>query len=195
VNEAQNPAIEYDLRYLNAGIADLEAYLLSQEIYWPLAKSAPPGSPPYPRLTLGNLLLARARLSARRLTSTWRLELERLDGRLEETRQRWMSAWRQKAQREFGVRLNLWRDYLEEYRQNPEGNIDRYAYEVNRRVLLQLLEPEAGELPRAELELLSGLDQLLNAVFVSGRFVWERELERAFPAAPYWYLYGRPRAE
>ncbi len=187
--------IEYDLRYLESGLLDLEGYLLSQEMYWPVGASAPSGGPPYPRLTLGNLLLSQARLHARWLAPVQSAELERLDRRMEETRTRWLSAWRQKVQREFGMRLSLWRDYLEDYRQNPSGNVDRYAYEVNRRIILDLLEPQAGSIPPAETEMLAGLDRLLRAAFQPGPFVWDAELEKGFPEHPYWYLYGRPKME
>jgi hypothetical protein len=191
VNERGNYSIEYDLRYLESGLVDLEGYLLSKELYWPVGAAPPPGDPPYPRLTLGNLLLSRARLGARNLTPAQQEQLERQDQKLKETRARWHSAWEGKAQHEYQVRLNLWRDFLNDYRQNPSGNTDRYAYEANRRVLLDLLEPEAGTIPPAEREMLSGLDGLLRVVFVPGGFVWEPELQKAFPERKFWYLYGR----
>ena len=97
---------EYDRRYLESGIRDLESYLLSEELYWPVGVSAPAGQPPYPRLSLGNLLLFRARLEARRFHLARTAEFERLDHRMQGIRSRWLSAWRQKAQREFSLRLN-----------------------------------------------------------------------------------------
>ncbi len=185
---------EYDLRYLESGLLDLEGYLLSRELYWPVGASAPPGEPPYPRLTIGNLLLSRARLDGRLLTPTQAAQRERLDHRLEETRTHWRTAWEQKAQHEFLVRLNLWRDFLEDYRQNPPANIDRYAYESHRRVLLELLEAESGSIPAAEVDMLSGLDGLLRGLFTRGPFIWDPDLQNVFPLEKYWYLYGRLRA-
>jgi hypothetical protein len=191
VNERGNYSTEYDLRYLESGLIDLEGYLLSKELYWPVGAVPPAGDPPYPRLTLGNLLLSHTRLGARDLAPAQQEKLERQDRRLEETRARWRSAWEGKAQREFQVRLNLWREFLNEYRQDPGGNADRFLYEANRRVLLDLLEPEAGTISPAEREMLSGLDGLLKAVFVPGGFVWDPELQKAFPESKYWYLYGK----
>lgn len=195
MSKSQRDTTEYDRRYLESGISDLESYLLSGELYWPVGVSAPAGQPPYPRLSLGNLLLSRARLNARRFHLAHTAEFERLDNRMQGIRSRWLSAWRQKAQREFSLRLNLWRDFLEDYRQSPAGNVDRYAYEINRRVILELLAPETASVAPAERELLSGLDSLLRAVFIPGPFVWDRELEGGFPADPYWYLYGLPKVE
>lgn len=189
------PSIEYDLNYIQAGLVDLEGYLLSKELYWPVGATAPAGETAYPRMTLGNLLMARARLSGRQLSAEQRSELERQDKRLQEIRRQWQVAWGQKAAKEFSARLRLWRDFLEEYRKQPQANLDRYAYEVNRRVSLQLLSSEAENVPEEELELLSGLDGLLRAVFVPGQFVWDAELKASFPENPYWYLYGMPKEE
>ena len=187
------PSVEYDLNYLRAGLLDLQGYLLSNEMYWPVGATSPSGEPPYPRVTLGNLLLAQSRLEGRRLTGEQKAEYERLKQRLESTRQEWRVAWEQKAQREYSARLNLWRDFLEEYRKKPAANIDRYPYEVSRRVLLQLLEPEAGTIPAEEAEMRSGLDGILKAVFMPGKFVWDEELKTSFAREPYWYLYGEPK--
>ena len=181
----------YDLQYLRAGLDQLESYLLSKDIYRLLGLQAASGQPPYPQLTLGWLLLARLRAQATAESPSDRLELERLSQQLDALRTRWRSAWGVKAQAEFHARLNLWRDFLEEYRHDPASNHDRFAYEVNRRVLLELLAPEAAGLPAANLLALAGLDGWLQAVFVPGPFIWDEPLQSSFPQAPYWYLYGK----
>jgi hypothetical protein len=189
------PSIEYDLNYLQAGLEDLEGYLLSKELYWPIDASAPPGETPYPRMTLGNLFLARTRLSGRRLSTAERAQLDHLTKRMQEIRQQWLVAWGQKSLREFSARLRLWRDFLEEYRHNPAENLDRYAYETNRRVILDLLFSEAEEKPAEEVELLAGLDELLRAAFKPGKFIWSDKLKSSFPESTYWYLYGTLKEE
>jgi hypothetical protein len=181
----------YDLNYLRAGLDQLESYLLSKDIYRPLGLQPAHGLPPYPQLTLGWLLLARLRAQATAQTPAERLELERLSLQLDALRSRWRSAWGLKAQAEARARLNLWRDFLEEYRQDPAANSDRFAYEVNRRLLLDLLAPEADSLPAAALQALAGLDGWLRAVLLPGSFIWEAPLAVSFPPAPYWYLYGK----
>lgn len=183
------PSKEYDLGYLRAGLAVLEEYLLSDEIYWPIGAGAPAGEPAYPRLTLGGLLLADRRLKAQTLPPTQATELASLERRLEETRSRWRVAWEGKATLEFQARLNLWRDFLQEYREHPENNLDRFPYEIQRRVMLELLLPDAKP-PQAEIDMLRGLDGLLKSVLVPGNYAWEPELQRGFPPDPYWYLYG-----
>lgn len=183
----------YDLAYLQAGVAALEAYLLSGEVYWPLDALPPAGAPAFPRLTLGGVLLAHQRLSARpgspQGDSTWR----EVEATLETTRQRWTVAWQNKAQREFSARLRLWQAFMNEFRAHPREHLDRYPYEVRRRAMLELLGRETREIASTERELLGALDQLLEALFVRGGFVWEAEDAAAFPEKPYWYLWGTPK--
>lgn len=189
------PSAEYDLGYMRAGVQILEEYLFSPDIYWSLGISSPKGEPPYPSLTLGGLLLAQARLRSPLGSSEIHHAREILDREFETMYQRWRVAWEKKATREFHARLFLWRDYLEEYRSSPENHADRYSYEVSRRVMLQLLEPYAANVPQAEKDMLCGLDELLQAVFVQGDFIWETGLMAVFPPQTFWYLYGHLRGE
>jgi hypothetical protein len=100
-------------------------------------------------------------------------------------------AWGQKATVEYHARLTLWRNFLEDYREQPGANADRYPYEVARRVMLHLLEEEAQGIPTAETNLVKAMDKLLQAVFVPGEFIWDPELQGGFPRDTYWYLFGR----
>jgi hypothetical protein len=180
----------YDLGFIQAGVDLLEDYLLSKDIYWPLGKNPPHGKPDYPSFTLGSLLLARARAFARALSGQNQDRLSHLEIQLEAIRGKWRVAWGKKAAQEYRARLNLWRDFLEEYRHDPEANGRRYSYEVGRRVMLELLETEADEILVAEKKLSSSLDQYLKAVLLPGNFIWEQDLIAGFPETSYWYLYG-----
>lgn len=190
------PSIDYDLSYLRAGASVLEEYLLSNEVFWPIGATPPAGEPPYPQLTLGGLLLARARLLAKSDSSTMtnerQVELANLEESLDAARARWRVAWESKATKEFGARLNLWRNFLNEYRENPANNAGRYSYEVGRRVQLHLLGLEGAITPE-QLEMLKGLDLMLKGAFEPGEFIWDGELAGGFPRETYWYLYGQLR--
>jgi hypothetical protein len=189
------PTFEYDFHFLHAGVEQLESYLLAKDIYRPAGVKAPAGEPPYPQLTLGALLLAKERVKVSVQTSRQQADLDRLLNELETIRSKWRSAWGRKASTEFRARLNLWADFLHEYRTHPEAHDDRYAYEVSRRVMLQLLHPDTLDLPEADVDLLAALDILHKAVFSAGEFIWEEDLKTAFPENPYWYLYGKlPKA-
>lgn len=184
------PSIEYDLRYLRAGLADLEAYLLSDELYWPIGVKPPHGDPPYPRLTPGGILLSRQSLVNRGLNADQTQEYAELTTKLDEMRLDWQTAWQAKARRSFSSRLVQWSNFMEDYRKQPENNTDRYAYEVRGRVMLQLLEPESPAVTGAELELVKGLDRVLEACLKPGAFVWDPGLSPSFPQSQFWYLYG-----
>lgn len=192
--------VEYDLRYLKAGVEELEQYLLSSQLYWPVHVVTPTGETPYPRLTPGELLLAREKLRAHSLspgyndevTSPVQAKIDRLEGDFEVIRSKWRGNWGKKAAQDFSSRLVLWRNFLGDYRKVPDDQAPFYAYEVRTRVILQLLEPEAVGIPAAELDMRTGLDTLLRAILVPGEFIWEAALEAGFPKADYWYLYAQP---
>jgi hypothetical protein len=186
---------DHEMRYLQACIEEIEQYLLSTEVYWHIGILASPGERPFPQLTLGSLMLTRmrARALAPTMNATQRAQLAHLEEAISSARARWRTNWGMKAANEFHARLLLWRDFLEEYRTNPEENSNRYAYEVQRRVQLHILSWDATQLPQAEFDLLSGLDLLLHAVFIPGEFIWETNLAVSFPPENFWYLYGHLR--
>jgi len=181
------PTIEQDRIFFQRGIAELSDYLLSGELYWTLS---PPRGACLSRLTIGGLLLSRLRLWARAVSPVEQVRLERLDRQLEAIRSRWRVAWEQKVSREIRARLDLWRNYLMDYRQSPEVHADEYLQEVRWRVILNLLFAELP-VPSAETEALAGLDQLLQTSFLPGGFIWEKDLMSGFPQQAYWFLYGR----
>lgn len=185
-------SVEYELGYIQAAIPVLEDYLLSEDVYWSLAASPPSGGLAYPNLTLGTLLLTRQKLRARHLTLDQRFEMERAESHIVSLQSHWKSAWAKKSSREFGARLRLWGNFLEDYRRDAENNVDRYAYEVSRRVMMALLRATAV-LTEAEIEMLIGLDVLLRSAFVPGNFIWNEDYRKGFPADEFWYLYGSLR--
>jgi hypothetical protein len=180
----------YDIGYTEAGLDVLQDYLLSTEMFWPLSVHPPSSEPPYPRFTLGGLLLSLKRLAAYQKSTDQEEQLNRVNLRLEFIRSQWRVAWENKAVHNFNTRLHMWRDFIEEYRGNPQENADRYSYEVRLRVMLQLLQGEAGRLEPSALDLLRAVDNYLKATLAQGSFVWEAELQNGFPVSDYWYLYG-----
>jgi hypothetical protein len=182
---------EYDFRYLQAGFGELESYLLSKEVFWPIDIRPNAGEPGYPELTLGGMLLSRARLIAYQKSPD---QEERLAGLLSQTdsvRSKWRVAWENKALHNFSLRLRMWRDYIEEYRHEPQDNADRYPYEVRLRTMLALLKMEGGGKLAVEVELLGILDKFLRTALIKDGFVWEAELQSGFPENIFWFLYGR----
>lgn len=181
----------YELPYLQASVALLEDYLLSEEVYWSIGIQPPPGDPPYPMLTLGGLLLYRVKAACRPLDYYNQMQLGNIKDQIDASRLRWRVAWENKATREYHSRLMLWRDYLGEYRRSPANNVNRYSYEVNRRTILNLLATEASGVPSAEKELLGALDKFLQSAFLPGDFLWEQECAEGFSKNSYWFLWGK----
>jgi uncharacterized protein YukE len=176
-------SVEKDRAFIEAGVPELEDYLLSDELFWPVSARGYD----LPRLTIGGLLLARTRLEARGE------QIETLMARLDAVRSKWRVAWETKAGREFQSRFGLWGNYLSDYRQNPEGHADAYPHEVRNRAILQLLRSELPDtLP--ERKALFSLDSLVHSNLSPGDFIWEADIQSGFPREEYWFLYGTLRS-
>jgi hypothetical protein len=167
---------EQDIRFLTEGLPQLQDYLLSNELYWPLSNSLP-------RLTPGSVLLTLERLDVTRPDEARKFRAE-----LEPMRARWRVAWEKKAAREMVNRLRLWSQYLSDY-QNDPVSAGSYPTEVRGRTILQLLLPEVPEAP--EKAVLAELDAMLKARLVFGEFAWEADLQEVFPMTDFWFLYGK----
>jgi hypothetical protein len=174
---------DQDRAYLETGIPELNDYLLSDELYWPVSARGFN----LPRLTIGGLLLAKTRLEAQ----GERIEL--LASQLDAVRSKWQVAWETKAGQEFRSRFRLWGNYLLDYLQTPESHADAYSHEVRNRAILELLRPELpADLP--ERAALASSDGALRSRLLPGDFIWEPEVQTGFPRDEYWFLYGTLRS-
>jgi hypothetical protein len=183
-------SFEYDLRYLSAGQEILEKYLLSDEVFWPIHVIPPEGEPAYPKLTLDGLLMAQARLMGHQMYPDRKDQADPIITNLEFDRLKWRVAWEKKAGQCYFVRERMWRGFLQEYQDSPQENADRYQYEVRLRVMLELLKSEFRLKDSVDIDPLPGLDQYLKGVLVLTGFIWEPDVQGAFPEEVYWFLYG-----
>lgn len=181
------PSLVQDLAFLSAGVEQLEDYLLSDVIYWPLHEAD------LPHLTLGGLLLAERRATVRARDGAERARLEALRMQMEAVRLRWRAAWERKCSQEVRARLALWQSFLQDYREAPAVQAENYPQQVQWRVLLQLLTETLENAPK-EAGVVLELDRFLRAVFLPGKFIWEEDLSPAFPPEPFWFLYGNLKA-
>lgn len=182
----------FDLGYLKAGIQEIEPYLLSKNLFWPLSSHPAPGSLSYPRLTLGGLLLSIARLKARILQPSQTVEFRSLEKNLDHWRTSWRTSWERKASLEIKSRLRQWELYLDEMILKPDVHIPFYDSEVRVRVVIDLLTPEISPQKDDFLQKIQQLDGFLNSIIVPGEFIWENELAMGFNQIDYWYLWGVP---
>ncbi len=187
---------DYNLSLANAMLDELEPYLLSTELFWPLEHRVARGMPRFPRLTLGGILLTIDELTAQEgeMTSSQAAAWLQIRSLFAHNQVKWEVGIEQKAVRELHSRLNLWRAYLTDLEEKKEGP-ENYVHEVRQRVMFQRLLDPASKHP--EVELLSAsaqsLDSKLRAYFITGPFIWDERLERLYPPPAFWYLYGAPR--
>jgi hypothetical protein len=183
-------SFEYDLRYLSAGLEILEKYLLSDEVFWPIHIIPPEGEPAYPKLTLDGLLMAQARLMGHKMYPDRKDQADPIITNLEFDRSKWRVAWEKKAGQCYFVRERMWRGFLQEYQDSPQENVDRYRYEVRLRVMLELLKSEFRLKDFVNIDSLPGLDKYLKGILVLTGFIWEPDVQGAFPEEVFWFLYG-----
>ncbi len=188
---------DYQLSLLELQLEEFEAYLLSNQLYWPLAmhKSSRAESL---RLTTGNLLLNINEISAKldQLSEVQKQDFYNLLNTWNKMHQTWLSTMQIKAMTELGSRINLWEAYLTDLKDN-QILAEHYPVEIRNRVICSLLAdlirntPEHVSIQRK----ISRLDQQLNQVFQKGPFVWAQYLEDIYPEDEFWFLYGRPITE
>ncbi len=182
----------YCQNYLQAGIDNLENYLLSDNLYGNLGVSSYLGQS-YPSLTLGSLLLHQKYAGCLAETESQRLSYQEIETQFNVLRTRWRVAWERKAAWEFESRLEQWGHMLNEIRDEPHENNPYYQYEVRNRVMLSLLGSEISKIDPAYLEQFESQDLLLRMMLEPGDFIWDIDLVPAFPQTGYWYLWGLPK--
>ena len=169
-----------DERFFVAAAAELEDYLNSPVLFWPIHSEFQP-------LTPGNLLLAQAKTNAYYPT-VLPTGVANANTILEHARQDHPAAWREKAAADFHARVNQLNILLEEVNRGGINVI------LRGRAILALLVREVSEAPEFQ-DPLAALDQHLRKVVEPGEFIWQAELIPAFPSDVYWFLYVKLRKQ
>ena len=175
------------LTLLSTFLDELDTYLLSNELFWPLGSHVQAT-----RLTLGNLLLAMRTLEGTetQLDVPQQVQLHKLQTHWHQARVKMTSAISSKALREMGARLNLWQGFLTDLSEG-QGKHYLYASEVRNRVLFALLatltvdDEDVRDLDKS----MVSLDNRMAAYTKPAPFQWEEELEGAFAREAFPYLY------
>jgi hypothetical protein len=182
--------LENDLAFLQASAPVLEEYLLSDLLYYPVTGlRGRQLSGDTTRLTLGNLLLSKKRLSSVTLPADTSAQFSDLTRQIDQVQGQWRSRWDVKIQQEIPNRLMLWKNYLSEWGEGSKSRSGDYPYNVRLRVILELLLKETDALLVQEKALLHSLDQRLKGKGESGNFVWDETFTTGFPSEEFWYLY------
>jgi hypothetical protein len=101
-------------------------------------------------------------------------------------------AYTKKTSDELVVRINEWKQFLNECKRNQDECHEMYPSLVEKRVMAQVLANEARELNALTPEIekrLNGIDSQLQDYFKSGDFVWDKRLQRVYPKDQYGFLY------
>ncbi|MFW5940736.1 MAG: hypothetical protein ACOC9X_00130 [bacterium] len=183
--------LKRDLETLEAMAAEMDEYLRSEVLFWPMKRTD------LPRLTLGGYLMRQHRLLELRDL----LNMQQQD-RLHTAIKMYHAALEEKivrletkAHEELEARLRQWQEYLQEAKRG--ANVAYYETAVETRAMLEgllnQLRVSPYDLQDQFPQKLALLDRQLRRAWEPGEFVWPREWRPAYPRGKYWWLYGHPR--
>jgi hypothetical protein len=190
-------SIEFNLRFVETALGDMETYLLQDELFWPI--STPAGiNPLFPRLTIANVLLALNDLEAQEdeMAPAQYSEASSLQIQWEALHTKWLSAVETKSIGEMRARLNLWKAYITDLEEQDNRKWN-YEQEVTQRVRYALLCERIGDtaVPDKLDDLMQTVDRRALSQTSTAEFVWDERLKPLYPPDKYIFLYRRPKAE
>ena len=187
--------LKQDLFVLEAMASEMDEYLKSQVLFWPLSQAN------LPRLTLGGYLMRQHRL----LTLGHLLnneEIARRDAAVVQFNQALdekVVRFEERAHQECHARLRQWAEYLKELQDSNLTVAAFYHSHVQSRAMIAALIAKLKRPPyefdqRVETQLAT-YDQVLENCWVPGEFAWTDGWQPAYPKSEYWWLYGRPQEQ
>ncbi len=186
--------LKRDLIILEAMAADMNDYLISQSLFWPLSDTS------MPRLTLGGYLMRQHRLAGLRnlLDQENQDRLDKATEKFNEALVEKVVRFEQRAHDELHARLRQWNEYLKDVGKESIAAGDFYSSAVETRLIIALLldklEMPPYELDKRVLGELGSYDTALRNYWSTGEFVWYPEWRPTYPKESYWWLYGHPQA-
>ena len=182
-----------DLKILEAMAAEMDEYLRSQVLFWPMSQSN------LPRLTIGGYLMRQHRLQQLSTLLT-ESELTRRELAIEIFNQALVEKvvrFEDRAHKEVHARLRQWGEYLKELHDRNLAVADFYHAHVQTRAMIDALIAKLKmppyELDKRVTSQLETYDRVLRNFWQPGDFAWPEEWQPAYPQTGYWWLYGRPR--
>lgn len=191
-------SVDQDLREAEAMTKALENYLKGDTLY----ASTGGGFFAFgnmPTLTIGALLMRLRRLGVLRmqLSTEQRERLADLNRQHEAIRNQWRAHYEKKMLWEANSRLDAIRQYFGEV-STPGDAASNYPPEQLRRTIVQelLTAMDDMRIESAELDTkVNQIDSRLDGIATERTgFLWDTQLEPAYPQKDYWWLYRKPRA-
>lgn len=189
---AADPAV--DLAVADTFAAELEVYLVDDQLYRTVFVTTPAGSQSL-QMTGGDLLARLYRLQQDRanLSAAEQAQLDEVQQRTESTIYSLRTRFHQRLQREAKARLSSLKWFLDDCRTDRQRCRVEFPFEIRNRQrleeILKELEYKPGEAIETELH---AIDGRIRAMAKASGFIWDEQLKPIFPHQPYWYLYMLP---
>ncbi len=189
-------ALERDLDELQRMTERLQEYILGDQLYLSIGAGFIRGDS-MPQMTLGATLLRRRRLASlrARLDAGQAARLEAALAEHDSSQREWTLHYEKKLRGEAPARLKLMRAFFLDCQQNPHDCGGAYPVEALRRTIVQeiLLAMAEFQYDAEELRTAAQInDRALRPLLDACDFIWSPLLEKAYPRATFWWLYGRP---
>jgi hypothetical protein len=190
---SSNEKLTHDLAILQEMASQMEDYLKSETLFWPIGHSD------MPKLTLGGYWLRQHRLIALHhlLDGDQQAQLSAAMKMFETAVSPWVVRTEQRAHTELAARIRQWDEYLRDLREKRGEMAGAYAAQVEIRAIVAALVENLQRTPyQLDEKLLQSIltqDKGLRARFASGDFIWPEEWQSAYPEPEFWWLYGRPK--
>lgn len=189
---AEEPAA--DLAVLEAFAAELEEYIVKDELYRTVRVHLPTGDQMI-QMSGGDLLTRIFRLQAERdrLTPEQQARLDAARSAAEQTIYSLRTRFHQRLLREVKARLDSLNWFLDECASEPARCRGEYPFEIRNRQRIDAVVQELGGDLTPELKSQIGrTDERLRMIVRPGNFAWDSRLEGVFPRTRFWYLYVNP---
>jgi hypothetical protein len=183
-----------DLEITEAMVAELEAYIVSDELYRTLIVHASRGDENV-RMTGGDLLARLHRLQGERAALP-PAQQERIDAAQRSADAAIYSMrtrFQERLQREMKARLDSLRWFLDECDEDRQRCRGEFPFEMrNRQRIEEILKKLGANLPEDLKSLLTQIDRRIRMVAQGSEFTWDPRMRDIYPPDRYWYLYMRP---
>ena len=189
---AEEPAV--DLAVLEAFAAELEEYIIKDELYRTVRVHLPTGDQMI-QMSGGDLLTRIFRLAAERerLTPEQQSRFDAARGAAEKIIYSLRTRFHQRLQREIKARLDSLNWFLDECSSDPARCRGEYPFEIRNRQRIDAIVSELGtDLPAELKNQISRIDERIRMIVRPAGFAWDTRLEGVFPRTRFWYLYVSP---
>ena len=189
---AENPVV--DLEIAEAEVAELEDYIISDELYRTVIVRGASGDENI-RMTGGDMLARLHRLQGEReiLTAEQQARLDAAQRKADTTIYSYKTRFHERLYREVKARLDSLRWFLTECSDDPRRCRTEFPFEMrNRQRIEEILKQVGDSLPQDLAESLRGVDRRIRMIAQGSEFIWDPRVKHIYPPDRYWFLYVRP---